>query len=238
MQDCEYLWRSGFFRTIGLPALIVVLSRIAYAERLSIKIYTSSEGLSHTSLARIFRDPQGFLWFCSTDGLSRFDGQNFTTYGLDQGIAFPEYNYFLATRDGLYWVATNGSGVCKFNDSPSGPGQTATLSATERKGETRKLFTVYPVGDTNQSNRVNVLFEDRDGRLWAGSDGNIWIASPLVGAIKIARNGFETYTEADGLRSNLITQIIKDEEGELYLFGDKWQQCHLENEHFTGIRLR
>jgi hypothetical protein len=101
-----------------LLALVISTAAIAQAEQLSIKTYTSAQGLAHNRIARIFRDPQGFLWFCTTDGLSRFDGQQFTNYGFDEGLSFPEFNYFLAAQDGTYWVATNGSGICRFNYSP------------------------------------------------------------------------------------------------------------------------
>src|SRR5215204_2255329 len=80
--------------------LVMVLAAPTQAERLSVKIYTSAQGLAHSYVARIFCDPQGFLWFCTADGLSRFDGQNFTTYGLDEGLAFPSFTYFLRTSDG------------------------------------------------------------------------------------------------------------------------------------------
>jgi streptogramin lyase len=51
------------------------------AERLPVKIYTTADGLGHNSVNRIVRDSRGFLWFCTLEGLSRFDGYSFTTYG-------------------------------------------------------------------------------------------------------------------------------------------------------------
>jgi hypothetical protein len=32
------------------------------------------------------RDSRGFLWFCTREGLSRFLGYTFTTYGTEQGL--------------------------------------------------------------------------------------------------------------------------------------------------------
>jgi hypothetical protein len=31
-------------------------------------------------------DSRGFLWFCTNEGLSRFDGYGFTNYSTDQGL--------------------------------------------------------------------------------------------------------------------------------------------------------
>ncbi|MCI0491013.1 MAG: hypothetical protein L0229_30860 [Blastocatellia bacterium] len=100
-----------------LLALLFSVSGIARAELLPIKIYTSEDGLAHNRVQSIVRDSQGFLWFCTTNGLSRFDGQNFFTFGLEEGLAFSIFNDFLETRDGNYWAATNGNGVCRFNHS-------------------------------------------------------------------------------------------------------------------------
>jgi len=54
------------------------------------------------------RDSRGFLWFCTQEGLSRFDGYSFTNYGVDQGLPHPTVNDFLETRNGELWVGTNG----------------------------------------------------------------------------------------------------------------------------------
>lgn len=78
----------------------------AVAERLPIKTYTTADGLGHNNVHRIVRDSRGFLWFCTFEGLSRFDGYSFTTYGLAHGLPSQVVNDLLETRDGRYWVAT------------------------------------------------------------------------------------------------------------------------------------
>ena len=47
----------------------------AFAEIPPFKIYTTEEGLAHDNINRIVRDSRGFLWFCTAEGLSRFDGR-------------------------------------------------------------------------------------------------------------------------------------------------------------------
>src|SRR5262249_47949944 len=86
----------------------------ARAEQLPIKIYTTADGLAQDSINRIVRDSRGFLWFCTREGLSRFDGYQFTSYTTDQGLPHNWVNDLLETRGGAYWVAT-GAGVCRFN---------------------------------------------------------------------------------------------------------------------------
>ncbi len=97
-------WRkygSGFI----LPVLICFVS-VARAERLPLKAYTVADGWAHNAVNKIVRDSRGFLWFCTADGLSRFDGYTFTNYGTDQGLPHANVTDLLETRSGEYWVGT------------------------------------------------------------------------------------------------------------------------------------
>src|SRR5262245_14915620 len=75
-----------------------------YAERLPLKTYTTTDGLIGDNIGRIVQDSRGFLWFCTPEGLSRFDGYQFINYGTDQGLPNRQVNDFLETRSGLYWL--------------------------------------------------------------------------------------------------------------------------------------
>jgi ligand-binding sensor domain-containing protein/two-component sensor histidine kinase len=194
---------------------VLLLFSAASAEGLSTKTYTTAQGLAHDYIARIFRDPQGFLWFCTSDGLSRFDGEHFTTYGLDQGLRVPAFNYFLATRDGAYWVATNGSGVCRFNHSPSNQNH-APVGPIRSSSETAEdLFTVYPVGDSGGTNRVNVLLEDRSGRIWAGSDAGLFVLDAQAGDTVFAPADLGIPGHPDATVQ--VLTMVEDREGNLWV---------------------
>ena len=114
-------------------------------------------------------DPRGFLWFCTIDGLSRFDGTEFVTYRTDDGLPDPWVTDLLTTRDGAYWVATN-DGVVKLDilarrvarDSPQPVGEPSP-----------KLFAPVPFEGSPAQRHVRVLMEDRAGRIWAGGRGGL-----------------------------------------------------------------
>ncbi len=76
------------------------------AARLPLKTYTVADGLPHNTINCIVRDSRGFLWFCTAEGLSLFDGYRFTNFGVDQGLPNPHVTAILETREGEYWVAT------------------------------------------------------------------------------------------------------------------------------------
>jgi hypothetical protein len=165
-------------------ALLVLVFSLAFlltarsisAQQLPVRTYTTDDGLPRDLVLRIVRDSHGFLWFCTGDGLSRFNGYEFTTYGLEHGLPHPVINDLLETRRGAYWVATNGGGVARFN--PSTP--------PNEQPQTRSLFTAFPVGDKPTSNRVNILIEDRLGQVWAGTDGGLFRLDETSGANRIS----------------------------------------------------
>src|SRR5437879_13832755 len=83
------------------------------AERLPLKAYTVADGLPNNVINKIVRDSRGFLWFCTGEGLSRFDGYSFTNYGVDQGLPPTMVNDFLDTRNAEL-VVTRHSGTVRF----------------------------------------------------------------------------------------------------------------------------
>src|SRR5690349_13361382 len=92
---------------------LLVAAGLAVAEHLPVKTYTTSDGLAQNAINRIVRDSHGFLWFCTEDGLSQYDGYTFTNYGVEQGLPSGQVLDLLETREGEYWVATF-SGLYRF----------------------------------------------------------------------------------------------------------------------------
>src|SRR5437588_6767948 len=116
-------------------------SQPALGERLPLKPYTVAAGLPNNVINKIVRDSRGFLWFCTGEGLSRFDGYGFTNYGVDQGLPHSTVNDMLETRTGELWIGTNG-GLVLFD--ANGEASPRVVLANE-KTHTPALFrTIVP----------------------------------------------------------------------------------------------
>jgi signal transduction histidine kinase/ligand-binding sensor domain-containing protein len=140
---------------VGQAVLLAgAIASLAHAERLPSKVYTTADGLVHNSVHRIVSDSRGLLWFCTAEGLSRFDGYSFKNYGVTEGLPDPNVYDMLETRSGVYWVAT-GSGLCRSQDRKSG--QTET-----------KPFNVHTL-PAAAGLEVHSLAEGHDGTLWVGT---------------------------------------------------------------------
>ncbi|MDO9261131.1 MAG: two-component regulator propeller domain-containing protein, partial [Flavobacteriaceae bacterium] len=51
-----------------------------YSQTPSYYHYTSSDGLASSTVFEILQDREGFIWFATLNGISKFDGKHFTTF--------------------------------------------------------------------------------------------------------------------------------------------------------------
>ena len=106
--------RHAFVKTpqllLAVGLLLLGLVEV-HGQQLAIKIYTTADGLARDRVTRVRRDSRGFLWFCTEDGLSRFDGYTFTNYTTQQGLPANWVDDFLETQEGFFLVATS-AGLC------------------------------------------------------------------------------------------------------------------------------
>src|SRR5260370_35396806 len=135
------------------------LAGLPLAGQLPIKVYTTADGLPSNSIIKIVPDSHGFLWFCTDEGLSRFDGYSFLNHRSEQGLPSNEVRDLLETRSGQYWIATS-RGLVRFHPEPS----------ADRRSRTKaSRFEFYALGPDEDSNNIQTLFEDRAGTIWAGT---------------------------------------------------------------------
>jgi ligand-binding sensor domain-containing protein len=202
---------SKAVHAIVLVSLLLAATSDATAERLPIKTYTTADGLARDHVSRIVRDSRGFLWFCTPDGLSRFDGYNFTSYRVEDGLPFPVVNDMLEAGNSTYWLATNGGGVVRVDLN------TGLAATTDRSG--KPAFTQYKVGDSAAASRVNVLYQDRAGSLWAGTDGGLFRldASDAEGTFRRIEIGLRSHP----VELVQVWAMLEDREGSLW-FGTKF----------------
>ena len=183
--------------------ILVWTTLSASAQRLPIKLYTTADGLAHDAVYKIVRDSRGFLWFCTFEGLSRFDGYTFTTYGVAEGLPSQVVKDLLETRDGQYWVATD-AGLCRFN--PNGIPRRASITPGG-SGAAPAMFVVYSPGKDRGSHVVTSLLQDRSGTIWCGTFGGLYRLEERSGL-----TGFRHISTQLG-----VTSLLEDRRGSLWL---------------------
>src|SRR5688572_1267431 len=112
---CIFFLRSGhqygiliFFLLLASTWPVFLHSQHA---NISFEHYDIEKGLS-APVTRIAQDKFGFLWFGTTDGLNRFDGNRFIVYrnipGDSTSIPSNIINALHVDKAGRVWAATNG----------------------------------------------------------------------------------------------------------------------------------
>ncbi|RPI29550.1 MAG: diguanylate cyclase [Acidobacteria bacterium] len=167
----------------------------------------------------LLEDRKGILWVgTSGGGLNRYDRDRnrFVRYTYDpsryydpnksRGLSDNDVRCILEDRDGQLWIGTDGSGIGRL--------------VWKDPSYTDYSFVAYPIAeeDPRGFNReyVSVLFEDRAGVLWVGTeDGG------LVRVTDKTKATFQHYLP-DPLNpasspSNQITSIAEDQEGNLWV---------------------
>ncbi len=149
----------------------------ASAEQIKFRRISIEQGLSQSNVNAITQDHQGFMWFGTQDGLSRYDGYSFTTYrnkpDNPQSISDNYIWSIFCDSKGNLWVGTQGGGLNRYLPETDGFENFKNIS-----GDNSSIL----------SNNITNIIEDRDGQLWfACWSGGIsrWID---------AENGFRNYS--------------------------------------------
>lgn len=154
-------------------AVLLATAWAARAEQLPFRHYGMAEGLGGSLVRAIYQDREGYLWFGSSDGLSRYDGYRFTNYGIRDGLIVPGITAIAEDRQGRLWVGTNGAGVARLAEDPP-----ASALERDRQAAPGKRFVVHPITDSEAANRVNAMAFDNDGNLWCVTDRGLYRGDP------------------------------------------------------------
>lgn len=184
-------------------------------EKLPLKVYTTADGLVSSVIQQIRRDSRGFLWFCTGDGLSRFDGYKFKNYTQEQGLPHRKVNDFLETKDGIYLIATSG-GLSVFNPNGKSYRWNIIEGKLEQTSNDPPIFRTFhpPEKEGNRASRLIFSLAQHDsGDLYAGS---------TQGLFRIVRRGedwqFEN-VEFEGWKNKSfnVNALYSDSQGGMWI---------------------
>jgi ligand-binding sensor domain-containing protein/signal transduction histidine kinase len=141
--------------------LILAIAFSLRAQQPSFRIFGIQDGLVRNWVTKIHRDSKGYLWFCTVEGISLFDGYRFNNFSTRDGLPSRLVPDMIETRQGEYWFAT-GAGLARFHDDHG----------------SAPAFDAIRIGDSKESNDVRVLYEAHDGTIWCGTAAGLYSFSP------------------------------------------------------------
>src|ERR1022692_1117779 len=153
-------WRAIPIAALTLPLCLIAellpIRSYTTAELLPIRSYTTADGLAADSINEIVVDSRGFVWFCTPEGLSRFDGYHIVNFGVAEGLPQRSVHALLETRSGTYLVAT-ARGLGEFQPVRGG-----------------NSFATYLPGNKPFENFITALMQDSGGRIWCGTGAGLF----------------------------------------------------------------
>jgi len=155
-------------------------------------------GKTVASVSSVLQDREGFLWFGTSMGLTRYDGYRFTFFSPKSGpdafsssiVVFP----ILEDSAGDIWIGTDGEGLLRF----------------DKNQETFFQYRHDPGKATSLSGDI-VLSIQEDRR------GNVWIGTRLTGLNRFDR-GAGTFTRFPlNPAADTIWDLLVDRKGFLWI---------------------
>jgi ligand-binding sensor domain-containing protein/signal transduction histidine kinase len=196
----------------------------------SFQSWQKEQGLAQSSVHALVQTRDGYIWLGMDDGLVRFDGLRFVGFGIADGMKGEPVTTLCQDRRGGMWIGTANKGLaCWFDDhfttltTRDGlPANSITALAEDDSGRiwigTDAGLAVWRNGGLSITNvtaqfsglRVNALFKDEHGTLWA--------AFKNAGVFHFSNEHFVAVTE-DSLDDSLKDSrcLLVDHAGRLWL---------------------
>lgn len=193
-----------------------------------ITTYSIKHGLSYNSVYGVFQDSRDRVWVGTKGyGVNYFQDGRFHTLTTRDGLSSNSVVSIAEDRQGNLWFGTLGGGINRYRDGhvevfdtkrglsynslrcvyvdPVGTVWAGTIKGTVYRLENGEFKLVVDI-----KHRVNVMHGDKMGNLWMGSFGG--------GLFRLDKNANITVIdETHGLSSNIITRILEDGNGGIWL---------------------
>jgi len=83
--------------------LLIFISEFVYCQEAGMKNYTTYDGLPSDEVFKGLLAKNGYMWFATDDGVSRFDGDVFTNYEIADGLTENTIIDMVEDKDGRIW---------------------------------------------------------------------------------------------------------------------------------------
>jgi ligand-binding sensor domain-containing protein/serine phosphatase RsbU (regulator of sigma subunit) len=149
-KSCSYALVLGVIMILGISGTSTLHAQTYFFDN-----YSTPEGFE-SKVYSIVQDNQHYVWLGTQTGVSKFDGNTFTPYSAENGLAQGGVRVLFLDRDGMVWMGHEGGGITRY---------------------TGKTLERILVTDTLLRSNITSISQDQDHQ--------IWITTELNGALRI-----------------------------------------------------
>ena len=94
--------------------IIFFIPLILTAQEFNYVHYDTKDGLAGSTVYSMCQDKDGFMWFATENGLSRYDGTHFKNFTVKDGLPDNEVLKVFADSKGRVWIGTFSKEICFY----------------------------------------------------------------------------------------------------------------------------
>jgi ligand-binding sensor domain-containing protein len=183
---------------IFLISLMQLVSAVTFSQ--SFRQFTTDDGLPDESVFEVFQDSQGFIWFATRSGVSRFDGYKFTNYSADDGLADNITLGFYEDISGRIWFRSGNGKVSYYQYGKIWNSKNATV-----------------LKDLDQESDITMICE--------AQDSSILISYINYGFIKLTPENKIVKFDLKNDTTGYVRGVFENHDKTYTLFGEKVYSC-------------
>ena len=170
------------------------------------RTYSTLNGLPSNGIRKIYRAPEGMMWFTTVGGVSCYDGNQFVNFTEKDGLASNSVFAIYCDANGVMWFGTHGGGVSRYDG---------------------REFVNFTTEDGLALNWITGIDCAPEGAMWFGTYGG--------GASRYDGKEFVTFTAEDGLEHNQIIDVHCDPNGAVWFGTQGYGVTRYDGKEFVNL---
>lgn len=202
-----------------MSCLFLWLNLLSYAQKHNVLNYSTSDGLPGQIVNDVFQDSDGYFWFATQSGVSKFNGHDFTDFHPSKALLGIDAVSILQDTKGRICIGTNTNGLFIHDHSK-------TINFSKKNGlksdVIRKLFLdskgiLWILTSEGVHKLVNdkiVHFTDHKGIFESGvlsmaesKDGQLWFGTQGNGLVNYSQGKFNYFNSKDGILDDYLFSL-------------------------------
>ncbi|MBI1287923.1 MAG: hypothetical protein GC178_10120 [Flavobacteriales bacterium] len=193
--------------------------------------FTKANGLVGNDVTCVSEDRNGNVWIGTSEGVSKFDGTNFTNYNDSSGLAVKRGIYSIYVDDGnVVWFGSRGGGLIRFDENgfkafgkDDGLPSDNVFSITQTKD--KRMWLACSKGVASYDGTSFETYAISEGKTYftvaKGANGNVWFGgTPGNGVLHYHNGKFQQLELPKEVAGDFIGSIVEDIQGRVWFATD------------------